>query len=76
MNNSLEKRLADTRAAHEALLHAIAAYKANPSREARAKVDNAAMKYEDLMLNLFDPDRPSKRAPGRPLNRWQPSNEP
>ena len=57
MNDSLEKRLADTRAAHEVLLSSIAAFKANPLREARAKVDAAAM------ISRFDPELVRSRPP-------------
>lgn len=74
MTTRLDKQIADIRAAHEALLGGIAIWKASPSREARARIDEAAIRYEDLMLGYFDPERPFKEARGRP--RIQPEATP
>lgn len=52
------------RTAHDVYVAAILAFRKAPSREARQRVDDAAIRHSDLMMILFDPARPY-RGPGR-----------
>lgn len=64
--HSPEKLAQTVRAAHDVYVAAIVAFRKAPSREKRQRIDDANIRYSDLMQSLFDPDQPSKRPRGRP----------
>ena len=57
-NQSPEGIAHSVRRAHDAYVAAILAFRKAPSREARQRVDAAAVRHEDLMMVRFDPSRP------------------
>lgn len=57
-NHSPEGMARAVSRAHDVYVSAILAFRRAPSRETRQRVDDAAIRHGDLMMQLFDPSRP------------------
>jgi hypothetical protein len=55
-NMSPEGIAHSVRRAHDAYVAAILAFRREPSREARQRLDAAAIRHDDLMMVLFNPN--------------------